>query len=75
MLKVLTPIEETRAYQSIIEEGEIKANARTLQRLIKRRFGAMPGWAEERIAAAGDAQLQIWLDGIFDAASVEDLLK
>ena len=91
MLKVLTPIEETKAYQSIYAEGEsagekkgekkgeekgqVKANARTLQRQLKRRFGTVSSWAEERIAAAGDAQLQVWLDGIFDATSVEDLLK
>jgi hypothetical protein len=34
----------------------------------------MPSWAEQRITAASEAQLATWLDGIFDATGVEDLL-
>jgi predicted transposase YdaD len=39
-----------------------------------RRFGAVPDWAEQRIAAASTEQLDAWLDGIFDADSVAGLL-
>jgi hypothetical protein len=45
-----------------------------LKRLLTRRFGPVPAWAERRIDAAGIAQLDVWLDGIFDAANVEDLI-
>jgi hypothetical protein len=34
----------------------------------------MPAWAEQRIDAASIAQLDAWLDGIFDASSVEALI-
>lgn len=94
MLNLLTPIEETRAYQSIFAEGEAKGEAKgkaegkaegeakgkaegkasALKRQLTHRFGAMPLWAQRRIEAAPSAQLDVWLDGIFDAANVEDLI-
>jgi predicted transposase YdaD len=78
MLNLVTPIEETKAYQSIFAEGKTEGKtegkAGTLCRQLSRRFGPLPSWAEQRIAAASDAQLDTWLDGIFDATGVEDLL-
>lgn len=82
MLNLVTPIQETRAYQSIFAEGEAKGEAKgeskgkasTLKRQLMRRFGPVPAWAERRIDAAEIAQLDVWLDGIFDAANVEELI-
>jgi hypothetical protein len=74
MLNLVTPIEETKAYQSIFAEGKTEGKAGTLCRLLSRRFGSLPSWAEQRITAASEAQLDTWLDGIFDATGVEDLL-
>lgn len=82
MLNVLTPLEETRGYQSIkaeglaegLAEGKAKAKAEDLTRLLIRRFGPLPAWAAERIAAASIPQLDTWLDGILDAQSPADLL-
>ncbi|EIC21270.1 hypothetical protein Thi970DRAFT_01463 [Thiorhodovibrio frisius] len=78
MLNLVTPIQETKAYQSIYAEGKTEGKtegkAATLQRQLTRRFGPQPVWAAQRIAAAPEAQLDTWLDGIFDATSVEDLL-
>jgi hypothetical protein len=45
-----------------------------LKRQLTRRFGPVPAWAERRIDAAAVAQLDSWLDGILDAANVEDLI-
>ena len=77
-LNLATPIQETRAYQSIFAEGkaegEATAKASTLKRRLTRRFGPVPAWAERRIDAAPVAQLDAWLDGIFDAARLEDLI-
>ncbi|WP_296696634.1 hypothetical protein [Thiocapsa sp. UBA6158] len=68
MLNLVTPIQETRAYQSIFAEGEVKGEAKG------KVEGTVPAWAERRIDAAEIAQLDVWLDGIFDAANVEDLI-
>ncbi|QVL51305.1 MAG: DUF2887 domain-containing protein [Thiocapsa sp.] len=90
MLNLVTPIQETKAYQSIYAEGEVKGKAdgkvegkaegkvegkaESLKRLLTRRFGPLSTGAEQRIDTAPVAQLDVWLDGIFDAANVEDLI-
>ncbi len=78
MLQHLTPLEETRAYQSIFVKGEAKGKAEGkaegIKRLLIRRFGPLPHWAEQRIAAAPAAQLDAWLDGLLDADSVAALI-
>jgi hypothetical protein len=74
MLNHLTPLEETRAYQSIFAKGEAKGKGEDLQRLLTRRFGPLPAWAQARIAQADMAQLDIWLDGILDTPSLEALI-
>lgn len=70
MLNLLTPIEETRAYQSIKAEGKVE----DLTRLLARRFGPLPQWASVRIAMADVTQLNTWLDGLFDATNLESLI-
>ena len=90
MLNLVTPIQETRAYQSIFAEGEAEgkvkgkaegraegkaeSTASVLKRLAARRFGPLPDWARRRIEAAPVAQLDAWLDGIFDAESLVALI-
>ena len=82
MLNVITPLQETKAYQSIFAEGEAKGKvegkaegkADDLKRLLRRRFNVLPAWAAQRIDAASITQLDAWLDGIFDAPSVEGLI-
>ena len=82
MLNLVTPIQETRAYQSIFAEGKAegeaqglaKGKAEDLKRLLKRRFNTVPPWAAQRIDAASVPQLDAWLDGIFDVQNVEALI-
>jgi len=90
MFPVLVPLEQTRAYQDIFAkgkadgkadgeakgkaEGEVKGKADGLKRLLRRRFGVLPRWAVARLDAAVMDQLDGWLEGIFEAQSLEDLL-
>lgn len=69
-VECINPLEETHAYQSIYAEGKSQA----LERLLAHRFGPLPAWASTRIAAASIDQLDAWLDGIFDANSLEALI-
>ena len=78
------------AYQSIFAEGVAKGmdeglsegeaqglakgKADSLKHLLRRRFDTFPVWAVQRIDAASIAQLDAWLDGIFDAQSLEALV-
>ena len=55
-------------------EGRTAGKAEGIGHLLARRFGPLPPWAAARIAAASAAQLDAWLDGLLDAASIADLL-
>ncbi|KOR27947.1 hypothetical protein TI04_12165, partial [Achromatium sp. WMS2] len=87
MLHVLTPLEETRAYKELVDkgrqfgliEGEAKGEAKgqlaILKRQITRRFGKLSTSTLEKLDAATSDQLEAWADRIFDANSVEELLR
>ena len=55
-------------------EGKAEGKADGLKRLLKRRFGVLPRWAVLRLDKAAIDQLDGWLEGIFEAQSLEDLL-
>jgi len=57
-----------------LRQGIAYAKADDLARLLTRRFGPLPDWAAARIAAAPVPQLDAWLDGIFDAPGLRDLI-
>jgi len=54
-----------------LQEGELTV----LRRVIEKRFGALPGWAEERLAGRTTAELEELCVRVLDARSLEDLLK
>lgn len=59
-----------RGLQQGLQQGEV----RLLLKLLRQRFGELPPWVMERLAAAETAQLETWVEGLFSAASVEELL-
>jgi len=69
---------EQRAEQRGRQEGEQKGRqegeAAILRRLLERRFGALPDWARDRIAAADTAALEEWGLRVLDAGSLDDVL-
>jgi predicted transposase YdaD len=67
------PLEQTRAYREIIQRGITKGEARTLRRLLRKRFGELPVWAEEKLAAAKLDELDAWSEALLDAARLEDV--
>jgi len=46
-----------------------------LRRLIAKRFGALPSWAEERLNGRSTAELEELSVRVLDAHTLEDLLK
>jgi uncharacterized protein DUF4351 len=56
-------------------KGERKGELTVLRRLIAKRFGAIPAWAEERLASRSTAQLEELIERVLDAQSIEDLMK
>ncbi|MFZ1639833.1 MAG: DUF2887 domain-containing protein [Candidatus Contendobacter sp.] len=56
------------------QEGKQEEALTILSKLIRRRFGRVPRWAGVRLRQADAAQLETWIERIFDARDVEDLL-
>jgi hypothetical protein len=62
-----------------IQKGELigrqKEGLTILRRLIKKRFGSVPNWAEERLAKLSAKELEQLSVRVLDAKSIETLLK
>jgi len=58
-------------YRLGLQKGELTV----LRRQIEKRFGVLPGWAEERLAARSTTELEELSVRVLDAQSIEDLLK
>jgi hypothetical protein len=62
-----------------IQKGELiglqKEGLTILRRLIKKRFGSVPNWAEERLAKLSAKELEELSVRALDAKSIESLLK
>jgi hypothetical protein len=56
------------------QKGRQEGEAILLMHLLERRFGALPDWAKERIAAADSVALEEWGLRVLDAASLDDVL-
>ena len=57
-----------------IEQGYTSGERRLFRRQLLRRFGNLPGWAEERLDTASVAQLEDWGERLLDARSLADIL-
>ncbi|MBF0140003.1 MAG: Rpn family recombination-promoting nuclease/putative transposase [Magnetococcales bacterium] len=57
------------------QEGHHEGASALLLRLLKRRFGSLPEWAEERIRSADAATLENWGDRVLTSQSLEDVFR
>ena len=55
------------------QQGRQEGEAALLLRLLERRFGALPGWARDRIATADSAAPEEWGLRVLDAGSLDDV--
>ncbi len=53
-----------------ILQGVQQGQKRLLSRLLEKRFGELPQWANERLDAASEEQLDAWTNAIFSADSI-----
>ena len=57
-----------------LAQGVLKGEARLLGRLLTRRFGVLPPWAEQQLNAATEVELARWSDAVLDAKTLSDVL-
>ncbi len=55
------------------KRGERRGEAALLLRLLERRFGVLPGWARDRVAAADTALVEEWGLRLLEATSLEEV--
>ena len=57
------------------EHGIAKGEAKSLSRLLERRFGPLPAAVKARIRKANLAQLDAWIDRVLDAKSLNAVFR
>jgi len=55
--------------------GEALGEAQTLLKLFKLKFGSVPEWVEQKVNSADKVQLDVWVEGILPAQSIECLFS
>ena len=70
-MPILNDILDNKVLGREFKRGELTV----LRRQIEKRFGAIPSWAEERLAGRSPADLEDLSIRVLDAQSLEDLLK
>jgi hypothetical protein len=70
-MPILNDILDNKVLGREFKRGELTV----LRRLIEKRFGAIPTWAEERLTGRSAADLEELSVRVLDAQSIEDLLK
>ena len=66
---------EQRGEQRGELRGELKGELRIMRRLIERRFGSVPDWAEERLSKLSAAELEALSVRVLDGGSLAELLQ
>lgn len=56
------------------QEGRQEGQLELVRQMLTHRFGALPAWAEERLAEAGRAEITRWASRLLDAPSLEAVL-
>jgi Domain of unknown function (DUF4351) len=66
---------EEKGRQEGLREGLQTGEFIVLRRLIEKRFGPLPGWAGEKLAAMPAAELEDLSERVLDAGSMDELLR
>jgi len=78
-----TPVEETRFYREVIQEGIKKGRAegslaegrQFLRRQLRKRFGELPQWVEQKLADADVETLEMWGEALLDADTLDGVFR
>jgi len=61
--------------QEGIQKGRQEGEQILLQRMLTRRFGELPDWAQKRLLQASPEQLEQWADRLLDAPTLDAVLN
>lgn len=57
------------------QQHEQRGEALVLQKLLTKRFGVLPTHVLAEIAAASARQIDVWVDRVLDAVSLEEVFR
>jgi predicted transposase/invertase (TIGR01784 family) len=57
------------------QEGRLEGEFRLLLRLLRKRFGELPGWVEERLRQGSSGMLETWSERILTASTLEEVFS
>jgi len=66
---------ERRGHKAGVQQGRQEERLELLRRLLARKFGPLPQWAEARLAQADAADLLGWSDRVLDAETLEAVFE
>jgi predicted transposase/invertase (TIGR01784 family) len=55
------------------QEGRQEGEALVLKKQLRKRFGVLPTWAEDRLAKASADKLEFWAEAVLDAKTLEEV--
>jgi len=55
------------------QEGLLEGEALLLKKLLHKRFGLLPAWAEVKLTQASGYELESWAEAILDAKTLEEV--
>ncbi len=58
-----------------IEQGSQQAAYKILAQLLRKRFGPLPSWVEEKMHEASADQLQQWAENVLDAPDLKGIFE
>jgi hypothetical protein len=77
-MEYVSSIERIKLEQKLhegIDLGVEQGEATMLSRLLTRRFGDLPQWAQEQVKNAAKAQIEAWFDRAIDAGALDDVFQ
>ena len=57
-----------------LQSGRLEGESRLLRKMIKVKFGEIPPWADDLIRSADSKQIDLWVESLMTADSLESLL-
>ncbi len=58
-----------------LEQGSTNEARAILRRQLARRFGGVPSEVNDRLEAASRAELENWIDRLYDAATLDEVFQ
>jgi hypothetical protein len=64
---------EEKGLQKGLQKGRQEGETSVLKKQLRKRFGDLPSWAEDKLVKASSDKLESWAEAVLDAKTLEDV--